>query len=44
MIVDRTNAKRNEDYALADKIRKELESKGIVLEDAKDGTTWRRKL
>jgi cysteinyl-tRNA synthetase len=28
----------------ADKIRKELEAKGIVLEDTKDDTTWRRKL
>jgi cysteinyl-tRNA synthetase len=28
----------------ADEIRKNLEQKGIILEDTKDGTTWRRKL
>lgn len=45
LINDRNNARRNKDFALADKIRKDLELKGIVLEDIKDkGTTWRRKL
>jgi len=44
MIRDRTNAKQAEDYALADKIRRELEDKGVILEDTKEGTTWRRKL
>ncbi len=44
-IRDRADAKRSKDYALADKIRKELEDKGIILEDTKDWkTTWRRKL
>ncbi|HNW39125.1 MAG TPA: cysteine--tRNA ligase [Candidatus Omnitrophota bacterium] len=31
-------------FTEADQVRKELESKGIILEDTKDGTTWRRKL
>lgn len=44
-IIDRNNARKNKDYALSDKIRKELEAQGIILEDTKDGkTTWRRKL
>jgi cysteinyl-tRNA synthetase len=43
-IQSRVDAKKSKDYALADKIRKELEAQGIILEDTKDGTTWRRKL
>lgn len=42
MILDRNNAKKNKDYALADKIREELKSLGIILEDTKDGTTWKK--
>ncbi len=37
-------ARRKKDYSLSDKIRKELAEKGIILEDTKEGTTWRRKL
>ncbi|MDP2923449.1 MAG: class I tRNA ligase family protein [Candidatus Omnitrophota bacterium] len=45
MIAKRNEARRTKDYSLADKIRKELEQKDIILEDAKDGaTTWRKKL
>ncbi|MFC1674507.1 cysteine--tRNA ligase [Candidatus Omnitrophota bacterium] len=40
----REKARKDKDYALSDKIRKELEAKGVILEDTKDGTTWRRKL
>lgn len=43
-IQSRADAKKSQDYALADKIRKELEEKGVILEDTKDGITWRRKL
>jgi len=44
-IQEREKARQEKDYALSDKIRKELEKEGIILEDAKDGkTTWRRKL
>jgi len=40
----RKKARDNHNYTEADRIRKELEDKGIILEDTKDGTTWRRKL
>ena len=43
-ISERNKARKNKDFALADQIRKELEEKGIILEDTKQGTTWRRKL
>jgi len=43
-IQSRADAKKSKDYRLADKIRKELEEKGVILEDTKDGVTWRRKL
>jgi len=43
-IRERQQARLNKDYALSDKIRKELEEKGIILEDEKDKTIWRRKL
>ena len=41
-IVERAEAKKNKDYALADKIRNELKEQGIVLEDSPAGTTWKR--
>lgn len=44
VIARRTKAKLDKDYLLADKIRKDLEGKGIILEDTKDGTIWRKKL
>jgi cysteinyl-tRNA synthetase len=40
----RLKARLDHDYALADKIRKDLEAQGVILEDGKSGTTWRRKL
>ena len=40
----REGYKKQKKYAEADEIRKTLEEKGIILEDTKDGTTWRRKL
>ena len=39
-IKERAAAKSNKDYAKADEIRNELDSKGIVLLDTKEGTTW----
>lgn len=40
MIEKRTEAKKNKDFALADSIRKELEEKGIVLKDTREGTIY----
>ena len=42
LIAQRAAAKKNKDYALADKIRNELKEKGILLEDGPQGTTWKR--
>jgi cysteinyl-tRNA synthetase len=41
-VTARSAAKAAEDYAEADRIRDELTSRGIVLEDSATGTTWRR--
>lgn len=40
-IRERQEARQRKDWAAADAIRKELEEKGIILEDKKDGTSWR---
>lgn len=42
LIEDRTQAKKNKDFKLADEIRDELLEKGIVLEDTRQGVKWRR--
>lgn len=41
-IAERTEAKKNRDFATADRIRDELKAEGILLEDGASGTTWRR--
>jgi cysteinyl-tRNA synthetase len=38
----RNEAKKNKNYAEADRIRKALADNGIILEDTPQGTTWRR--
>lgn len=38
----RVQAKLGKDYALADQIRNDLAEAGIVLEDGREGTVWRR--
>ena len=44
LIQKRIEARKSKDYALADKIRNDLEDKGIILEDTPQGTKWKRKL
>ena len=38
-----TEARKNRDFALSDKIRQELLERGIVVQDTREGTKWRRK-
>ena len=42
LIEKRTQARKDKDFALADKIRDELKEKGIILEDSAAGVKWRR--
>ena len=39
-IEERATAKIEKNYELADRIRSELDEKGIILNDSKEGTTW----
>ncbi len=43
MVQRRIEAKKMKDFAGADAIRQELASRGVLLEDTKDGTRWKRK-
>ena len=42
-VAERTLAKKQRDFARADKIRAELAEKGVVIEDSKDGVRWKRR-
>jgi cysteinyl-tRNA synthetase len=44
LIDKRTQARKDKDFKLADQIRKDLEEKGILLEDTPEGTKWKRKM
>ena len=43
LVDERTQAKRTRNFARADEIRNLLTSKGILIEDSKDGVRWKRK-
>ena len=42
LIEERTQARKNRDYARSDEIRDLLKEKGILLDDTPQGTRWRR--
>lgn len=43
LIEERNNARKNRDFALADKIRNDLMEQGIILEDTPGGVRWTRR-
>ncbi len=44
LVAERQAARQRRDFAASDRIRKELSDRGIILEDAKDGSVrWKRK-
>jgi len=42
LIAERVQAKLDKNYARADEIRSHLESEGVLLEDSREGTKWKR--
>ena len=43
LVAERTQAKKQRNFARADQIRNELAEKGVAIEDSKDGVRWKRK-
>jgi cysteinyl-tRNA synthetase len=43
LVAERTQAKRQRNFARADRIRNELAEKGVVIEDSKDGVRWKHR-
>ncbi len=44
LIEKRIKARKEKEFKLADQIRKDLEEKGIILEDTPEGTKWKRRM
>ena len=42
LVAERVAAKKARDFARADAIREQLRARGIVVEDTRDGSVWRR--
>ena len=42
LIAQRDEARKNKDWAESDRLRDELQAKGIVIEDTPQGTRWHR--
>lgn len=42
-LLKRQDARKNKDFALADKIRDDLLDKGIVLKDTREGVKWHKR-
>jgi len=43
LIEERNQARQTRNFARSDEIRKQLLEQGVVLEDTKEGTRWKRK-
>jgi cysteinyl-tRNA synthetase len=43
LVAQRNEARKTRNFALSDKIRQELLDRGVVIEDTREGTKWRRK-
>ena len=44
LIEERSKARKEKNFGLADQIREDLETKGIILEDTPQGVKWKRKM
>jgi cysteinyl-tRNA synthetase len=41
LITERTEARKQKQWARSDEIRDQLKAMGVTIEDSKDGTTWK---
>ena len=44
LVEEREEARKNKNFKKSDQLRKEIEGLGFILEDTKDGPTFRKKL
>ena len=44
LVKERNDARSKKDFKKSDDIRKRLDSEGVIIEDTKDGTVWRKKI